>query len=189
MGLWAWTINQMLSPKFFKSFGKEGFIKTYMRGHKACRRSHDVGGRTDLVRCVGQDQFGNRYYEDFDVDHKWNRRWVEYSDHFIRIGIGGDRVPPGWHGWLSHMFDDIPEETNVFATHPHIKEHTGNLSGSPLFYFPKGTPQNFDWRMEFIESTRRRRTNEWEPPTDKKFEGKKLLTTKKPLFEDTVKDF
>ena len=36
------------------------------------------------------------------------RRWVEYSDYFVFIGVGTDRVPPIWNGWLSHRYDDPP---------------------------------------------------------------------------------
>jgi hypothetical protein len=43
----------------------------------------------------------------FLLDHH-NRRWVEYADHFMNIGIATDRLPPGWSGWLSHTYDDIP---------------------------------------------------------------------------------
>lgn len=41
------------------------------------------------------------------LDHH-NRRWVEYADHFMNLGIATDRVPPGWSGWLSHTYDDAP---------------------------------------------------------------------------------
>lgn len=66
-----------------------------MRNHRASRNSHYAGGTYGPLKCVGADQFGNRYYEDFDTDHRNHRRWVEYSDYFHNIGIGGDRVPPG----------------------------------------------------------------------------------------------
>jgi len=42
------------------------------------------------------------------VNFRNQRRWVEYSDYFLTFGITGDRydlifrVPPKWHGWLSH---------------------------------------------------------------------------------------
>jgi NADH:ubiquinone oxidoreductase subunit len=35
---------------------------------------------------------------------------VEYKDYFLRIGINGDRIPAGWHGWLAHHYDDSPAE-------------------------------------------------------------------------------
>lgn len=36
------------------------------------------------------------------------RRWVEFADYLTLIGNNGDRIPPKWHGWLSHTYDDIP---------------------------------------------------------------------------------
>lgn len=60
----------MLTPKFWIHLRREGFVKTWTRGHKASRHSHYIAGnRTDgYAKCVGEDDFGNRYYEDFDVD-------------------------------------------------------------------------------------------------------------------------
>jgi NADH:ubiquinone oxidoreductase subunit len=55
-----------------------------------------IGGHESLVREVGMDQYGNKYFEDWDVATKNQRRWVEYKDYFLRIGINGDRTPPGW---------------------------------------------------------------------------------------------
>ena len=107
-GLWPWSITMMFSPKFAKLIKKDGWLRTYQRGHKAIRNTQNTGGHADAVKCVGQDQFGNRYYEDFDVDHHHQRRWVEYADHFLNIGITTDRIPPGWNGWMSHTYDDVP---------------------------------------------------------------------------------
>jgi len=98
----------MLSPKFIKLVRKDGLMRTWMRGHKAIRETQYTGGHGDAVKCVGQDQFGNRYYEDFDVDHPHHRRWVEYADHYWNIGITTDRIPPGWNGWLSSTYDEPP---------------------------------------------------------------------------------
>ena len=60
----------MLTPKFIKLVKKDGFMRTWQRGHKAIRNTQLLGGHADAVKCVGQDQFGNRYYEDFDVDRE-----------------------------------------------------------------------------------------------------------------------
>lgn len=59
-----------LSPKFIKLVKKDGIIKTLQRGHKAIRDTQQTGGLVDAVKCVGQDQFGNKYYQDFEVDRK-----------------------------------------------------------------------------------------------------------------------
>ena len=40
---------------------------TYTRGHKAPMNTHTVGGNSERARYVGIDQFGNKYYEDFDA--------------------------------------------------------------------------------------------------------------------------
>lgn len=39
----------------------------YTRGHKAVMNTHTVGGNSERVRYVGIDQYGNKYYEDFDA--------------------------------------------------------------------------------------------------------------------------
>ena len=67
-----------------------------------------IGGNDEAVACKGQDQFGNRYFEDFSVDNPKHRRWVEYSDYFMNFGPGTDRIPPGWYGWLSNSYSDTP---------------------------------------------------------------------------------
>jgi hypothetical protein len=69
-GLWAWNVSQLLTPKFWRLVKKDGLLQTYVRGHKTRRAAHDVGGRLGPVKCVGMDNFGNKYYEDFDVDCK-----------------------------------------------------------------------------------------------------------------------
>lgn len=68
MGLLEWTINQMLTPKFWKSISSVGYVRTKQRAGKANRNTQYLGGHEDLVKCKGQDEFGNRYYEDFTVD-------------------------------------------------------------------------------------------------------------------------
>mmetsp|Transcript_26628 Transcript_26628/g.23596 ORF Transcript_26628/g.23596 Transcript_26628/m.23596 type:complete len:190 (+) Transcript_26628:49-618(+) len=184
MGLWPWTINQMLGPKFFKHVKKEGLLRTYIRGHQAIKNDHDLTGRLGSVKCVGQDQFGNKYYEDFDVELSNSRRWVEMSDYFLPLGgIKGDRVPSPWHGWLSRQYDDLPSEGG-FVKHHYMKEHTENLSDDPRHHKPLGSPQNMD-RLEFIESTHRRKTNPWATPdAGAKTIGKKIVVERTMLIED-----
>ena len=36
------------------------------------------------------------------------RRWVEYNDYVSVRSPNGDRVPPKWHGWIHHQYDDEP---------------------------------------------------------------------------------
>ena len=76
---------------------------------------------------VGEDRLGNVYYSGKD-----GRRWVIYNGP-----NDASRVPPEWHGWLHHTFDDVPES---FLPPPRIweKEATPNLTGTPLVYRPQG---------------------------------------------------
>eukprot|EP01017_Pseudomicrothorax_dubius_P015862 TRINITY_DN1810_c0_g1_i2.p1 TRINITY_DN1810_c0_g1~~TRINITY_DN1810_c0_g1_i2.p1 ORF type:complete len:213 (-),score=55.38 TRINITY_DN1810_c0_g1_i2:103-741(-) len=191
MGLWAWTLSQFLTPKFWKLYARDGFIKTYVRGHRAVRHSQYIGGHNEALEPVGQDQYGNKYYEDFDVNHRNQRRWVEYSDYFIPIGIGGDRVPAGWHGWLSHQFDDVPSEGQNFVDPHYRKEHTELTSGTPSHHVPPGNPKNPD-RLIFFEMQRNRKNTPWIPDTMEKpgtkatFRGKKLVLPKHNPYEDVA---
>lgn len=77
--------------------------------------THTVGGRSERTKYVGMDEYGNKYYEDFkplcntkiDLDQT-QRRWVEYNDYLTVRSPNGDMIPPKWHGWLSHQYDDVP---------------------------------------------------------------------------------
>ena len=67
-GLWPWAFfSQVFTPKFWKSLKVDGLVQTYQRGHKAVMNTHTVGGNTARTKYVGIDQYGNKYYEDFDV--------------------------------------------------------------------------------------------------------------------------
>ncbi len=78
---------------------------------------------------VGDDHFGNRYYQSGDG----KRRWVIYAGT-----VEGSRVPPEWHGWLHHTFAKPPTEDP-----PRVpswqKEHVPNLSGTPEAWHPEGS--------------------------------------------------
>lgn len=42
----------------------------YTRGHKAVMNTHTVGGNSARTQYKGMDQYGNKYYEDFDAVRK-----------------------------------------------------------------------------------------------------------------------
>lgn len=66
------------------------------------------------------------------------RRWVEFSDYFGAFKGLGDRIPPMWHGWLSHQYDDHPTRTGPsnFVSPHYSKPHTENPSPTPARHFP-----------------------------------------------------
>jgi NADH:ubiquinone oxidoreductase subunit len=85
---------------------------------------------------VGQDDFGNRYYEAKDTkdsyDHDRKRRWVVFKGY-----ADASKVPPEWHGWLHHTFDEPPTRQPLLRK-PWEKDHLPNLSGTIYAYRPKG---------------------------------------------------
>ena len=78
---------------------------------------------------VGQDEFGNRYYQ---TKHA-KRRWVIYAGT-----VEASRVPPEWHGWLHHTFA-LPPTKDPPKRKPWEAEHLPNLTGTPAAYHPEGS--------------------------------------------------
>lgn len=78
---------------------------------------------------VGTDQSGNRYYQ----DRVGGRRWVIYNGT-----VEASRVPPEWHGWLHHTFQE-PPTVDPLPIKPWEKEHRPNMTGTPAAYHPPGS--------------------------------------------------
>ena len=84
---------------------------------------------------VGEDEYGNVFYEERkpSASDGRKRRWVVYK------GLAEpSRVTPDWHGWLHHTFAAPPTEAPLHRQ-PWEKEHSPNLTGTPLAYHPKGS--------------------------------------------------
>ena len=76
---------------------------------------------------VGEDELGNVYYQD------GRRRWVIYAGE-----SDASNVPPEWHGWLHHIWEEPPSEVPV-PNKPWEKAHLPNLTGTPAAYAPAGS--------------------------------------------------
>lgn len=89
---------------------------------------------------VGKDEFGNVYYEGGVDSEGRTRRWVIYQ------GLSeASKVPPGWHGWLHHRTDAVPNRDD-YIPREWEKPHVPNLTGTPAAYRPKGSLSNPDKR-------------------------------------------
>ena len=78
---------------------------------------------------VGEDASGNVYYRNSDA----SKRWVIYK------GLAEPTtVPPEWHGWLHHTWDEPPSETPL-QHKPWEIPHQENLTGTALAYAPAGS--------------------------------------------------
>ena len=86
---------------------------------------------------VGEDEFGNRYYRTkggkIDPSLGFERRWVIYNGT-----AEASIVPPDWHGWLHHTYEDPPTKM-PFKENSWEKEHQPNLTGTPDAYRPEGS--------------------------------------------------
>ena len=85
---------------------------------------------------VGEDNFGNRYFEARDNKDSYDdrkRRWVIYRGY-----ADASKVPAEWHGWLHYTFDDLPSEETL-PTQSWEREHIPNLTGTVNAWRPKGS--------------------------------------------------
>lgn len=60
---------------------------------------------------VGTDEFGNRYFENYNAaqEQPGRQRWVDYAQH----DYNASQVPPGWRAWLSHIRELPPTKDAV----------------------------------------------------------------------------
>lgn len=87
------------------------------------------------ARLIGSDEQGNRYFEERapSASDGRKRRWVVYH------GIAeASRVPPDWHGWLHHTFQEPPVVAPL-KRRAFEKDHLPNMTGTPLAYRPPGS--------------------------------------------------
>lgn len=86
---------------------------------------------------VGEDEFGNRYYQakDGKLDPAIGivRRWVVYATQ-----TEATLVPPGWYGWLRGTAD-VPPSREHYTPREWQKPHRPNMTGTSQAYRPKGS--------------------------------------------------
>jgi NADH:ubiquinone oxidoreductase subunit len=83
-------------------------------------------------RRVGQDHLGNTYYEGGRDTFGKPRRWVIYAG-----STDTSRVPPPWFAWVTHLVDDVPDNS-LPPARPWQKPPVPNMTGTPLAYRPSG---------------------------------------------------
>ncbi len=85
---------------------------------------------------VGEDEFGNVYYQGGKDAEGRTRRWVIYN------GLAeASAIPAGWHGWMHHRTDRSPAEES-YTPREWQKPHLANRTGTPEAYRPKGSQLN-----------------------------------------------
>ncbi len=82
---------------------------------------------------VGEDEFGNIYYEGGKTTFGLDRRWVVYAGY-----ADPSTIPSGWHGWMHHR-TAVPPSREEYMPREWEKAHRPNLTGSALAYRPPGS--------------------------------------------------
>ena len=85
---------------------------------------------------VGEDEFGNVYYQGGTDSEGRTRRWVVFNGY-----AEASAVPPGWNGWLHHTLETPPSEMD-YRPRSWQKPHQPNLTGTSGAYRPKGAIGN-----------------------------------------------
>ena len=85
---------------------------------------------------VGEDEYGNIYYQGGPDSEGRPHRYVVYADI-----SEPSLIPPGWHGWMHHK-TDVPPPKSDYVVHDWEEPHRPNLTGTPLAYRPKGSLYN-----------------------------------------------
>lgn len=86
--------------------------------------------RTDDLKTgtlVGEDKYGNKYYENNQYFYGRNR-WIIY-DAKHGVDYDASMVPAEWFGWL-HYKTDVPPTQKAPVNYSWMPDHTPNTSGS-----------------------------------------------------------
>lgn len=84
-------------------------------------------------RKVGEDQFGNSYYESRRARRNGRAaRYVVYNGE-----VEASKVPADWHGWLHYVQADTPP-VGGYPRHHWQKDHVPNLTGTIYAHRPSG---------------------------------------------------
>lgn len=148
-GLWPWAFfSQIFTPKFWKSLRTDGLIQTYQRGHKIVANVHSVGGNTANTRYVGIDQYGNKYYEDFDPLCKDPDSQIatsaDGSNTMITYQSGVPMeiwcLPSGTDGWPTNTTKSQPQKVKLSTTPSSKNPTSGTIPTAHSSNTPPGCP-------------------------------------------------
>ena len=78
-------------------------------------------------KLVGEDHFGNKYYE----NKKRKKRWVIYKGE-----IEATKIPVEWYSWM-HSIKNKIEETHELKKYDWQKNHLSNQTGTNKAYNPQ----------------------------------------------------
>ncbi|KAG8332649.1 probable NADH dehydrogenase [ubiquinone] 1 alpha subcomplex subunit 12 [Homalodisca vitripennis] len=86
---------------------------------------------------VGEDDYGNKYYENNNYFLGRNR-WVNYADS-VFLDYDASQVPAEWYGWLHYRTDLLPHQDPSRPKYPWMARHTENMTATREQYVPYST--------------------------------------------------
>ncbi|XP_060084375.1 NADH dehydrogenase [ubiquinone] 1 alpha subcomplex subunit 12-like [Ylistrum balloti] len=86
---------------------------------------------------VGEDKFGNKYYEN-DNYFLGRNRVVHYNVQVVGFDKDPSQVPAEWHRWLHYTTDNPPNKVPP-KERAWFAEHTENMTGTSGEYVPYST--------------------------------------------------
>ena len=75
---------------------------------------------------VGEDKYGNKYYE----NKKRKKRWVIYKEE-----VEATKIPVEWYSWI-HFTPNKIEKNHDLKKYDWQKPHQPNLTGTDSAYYP-----------------------------------------------------
>lgn len=85
---------------------------------------------------VGEDAFGNKYYENPYYFVPRNR-WVEFNPK-VGLEYNASQIPPEWHRWMTHM-TEYPPTIEKPVHYKWMLPHLENQTGKSTAYMPHNT--------------------------------------------------
>ena len=91
---------------------------------------------------VGEDKFGNKYYE----NKKKTKRWVIY-----KAEIDASKITDEWYSWI-HFIKNKIEYDNNLKKHDWQKPHSPNLTGTDKAYHPNKNDRKIEKKYKSWKS-------------------------------------
>ena len=92
-------------------------------------------------KLVGEDEFGNKYYE----NKKKTKRWVIYNGE-----IEATKIPVEWYSWM-HFLKNKIEDNHELKKYDWQKKHISNQTGTEKAYNPKKYKNATKKKIQFME--------------------------------------
>jgi NADH:ubiquinone oxidoreductase subunit len=75
-------------------------------------------------------------------------------------------IPPKWHGWLAHQYDDVPTPDNTSFHDPFFeKTHDWNYSYTAAKQYTPRMSTGNERALDYTQYRQHRYSREWEPET------------------------